>query len=303
MSSLGGIQTRAQDPQVGPFGDPSLPPPGPYFLDRLPPELRNRIYDFALHDEAGLFFRGARSGGAFKPAIFTFAGSTQNYNQLKLVSRQLWHETRGLGLFTNELVFAPSEIHSASASCSAFLRSCTPAKRRRIAQITILEKFCARKWRVALLFDVGGVLQMRRWCARLPGLQVTVRMCWPFRIPASSTIPQEEGEGEEEGEETELNVIDYNYYGIVLALLTETMDAVPPDMAPWQNEILDDVAWAVNAFPQLTSNPLGLGNLRFRTQGKRWNLLEWGDSDLMREWPAQYLGWVARVKMWHEEGF
>jgi hypothetical protein len=102
---------------------------------------------------------------------------------------------------------------------------------------------------------------------------------------------------------TELNLIDYNYYGIILGMLNNKIDSVPYDLYPWNNEIMDDLRWAVNAKPLLKKKPLAIRNLRFAPADSRFNMLEWGDSDLLDEWPNQYWIWFGRAQDWHENGF
>jgi hypothetical protein len=247
------------------------------------------VYEFALQDDDGIFFRRARylqggsSAGArtmIHPAIFTFKDSAHNFNQLKYVCHLTYDETKGQGLKINDLVFAENDISSAASVCSGFLRSCSIYHRYSIKRITIIEPFSFQKWRVASLFDLAGAIDMRAWCTRLPNITVPMRMTW-----------------------TELNLIDYNYYGIILGMLNNKIDSVPYDLYPWNNEIMDDLRWAVNAKPLLKKKPLAIRNLRFAPADSRFNMLEWGDSDLLDEWPNQYWIWFGRAQDWHENGF
>ncbi|KAH8710242.1 hypothetical protein GQ44DRAFT_433863 [Phaeosphaeriaceae sp. PMI808] len=95
-------------------------------LFRLPPELRNQIYECALHDSNGLLYERYNDGagrlytrprrcsarGTFIKCLGQFLScrsirKQKEYNennQLKYVCRRLYNETRGLGVYSNLII-------------------------------------------------------------------------------------------------------------------------------------------------------------------------------------------------------
>ncbi|KAF2115344.1 hypothetical protein BDV96DRAFT_575321 [Lophiotrema nucula] len=83
---------------MGPFTEQSLSP-----LLRLPGELRNRIYEYTTFEPHGLFYGTSAIG---KPTLFSNFERTHECNQLKYACRQLYAETKGLGLGCGMITFA-----------------------------------------------------------------------------------------------------------------------------------------------------------------------------------------------------
>jgi hypothetical protein len=84
-----------EDKQQVPLSDP------PFF--RLPGELRNRVYEYALTTNKTLRFIGANSGE--KPKLLEPDSRHANgeYNQLKYTCRQWYQETAGLEAKFNKI--------------------------------------------------------------------------------------------------------------------------------------------------------------------------------------------------------
>jgi hypothetical protein len=83
---------------------------------RLPGELRNKIYGYALIEPTGLHYRFAKCG---PPRLYTKAlpsgtelglGYLYEANQLKYACRQLYCDTKGYGLVFNDLTFTRTSL-------------------------------------------------------------------------------------------------------------------------------------------------------------------------------------------------
>lgn len=78
-------------------------------LLRLPAEIRNKIYEYALHcDNDALQYRYWKTKGNQRPIFHAQHKSNkdvQDFNQLKFVCRQLYHETGSLEIQCNALAF------------------------------------------------------------------------------------------------------------------------------------------------------------------------------------------------------
>lgn len=123
---------------------------GCYFL-RLPGELRNLVYAYALSEPAGLEFRYDSQGiarlyhfGAAKPSpeisstitdegLEAHGGESEmsDANQLQYISRDIRRETRGIGIRYNRLTF------DNLVNFMAFLETCPSTHTKHIRHITI----------------------------------------------------------------------------------------------------------------------------------------------------------------------
>lgn len=121
----------------------------PSFLS-LPPEIRSRIYEFALTPEDGLRHVHNRAPSGKKSFFYerdrrcTFPQPTLEveFNQLKYVNHQLYSKTAALELKYSQLLIF-NRISSPRLVCGAqvvsFLDSMSPAKRAWLSVISIQE--------------------------------------------------------------------------------------------------------------------------------------------------------------------
>jgi hypothetical protein len=101
---------------------------GPCRLLQLPRELRDLIYEYALTEDGGLVSSG------MKPRHLYAAGKDEQSepNQLKLLSKQLYSETKGLPLLYNNLTFENFD------HLEWFVENyCADALFRRVKEVTI----------------------------------------------------------------------------------------------------------------------------------------------------------------------
>jgi hypothetical protein len=116
--------------------DPSVPPLGPNRLLALPRELRDIIYDFALTEDEGMMLVERHD---LNTSARSFKGCKKNdptweLNQLKSTSKQLYAETKGLGLGLNELsIRSEQQI----ADFGIFIATCSPGQQKRIRRVTL----------------------------------------------------------------------------------------------------------------------------------------------------------------------
>ncbi|ORY15996.1 hypothetical protein BCR34DRAFT_584698 [Clohesyomyces aquaticus] len=123
-------------------------------LLRLPRELRDEIWKFALSEPNGLFYRRVDDDKSFKlyttptPStededLDTDAAANREANQLKYVCRQLYTETAGLGLKLNDLTFSRYEPRGTNVppetnvELGVFVKACSYRNLRGIKVITI----------------------------------------------------------------------------------------------------------------------------------------------------------------------
>ncbi|KAF2117213.1 hypothetical protein BDV96DRAFT_20442 [Lophiotrema nucula] len=123
--------------------DPSIPSPdGTCHFLRLPLELLDDIYRIVLTEENGLYSlptTGRAIAGGFNrqsTKLFTCACGVQEANRLKYVCRQLWLQTRGLGLRYNDVHFNEgSERVSVCEQFFRFVDFCSPANKHHMQAV------------------------------------------------------------------------------------------------------------------------------------------------------------------------
>jgi len=129
---------RLTPSQPVPRGD-SAPPSAPNRLLALPRELRDIIYEYALTEDNGLLLFERRTlGEPYSPQrIFEGRRPTDpdvESNRLKYVCRQLYHETKGLGLKLNDLAMHSRRQVEAFV---AFLDTCSDSQQQCIRKVTL----------------------------------------------------------------------------------------------------------------------------------------------------------------------
>jgi hypothetical protein len=116
--------------------DPSVPPPGLSRLLALPRELRDIIYDFAITEDEGMMLVERHDPNM---SARSFKGCTKNdptweANQLKYASKQLYAETKGLGLGLNDLSI---QSEQQIADFAVFIATCSTGQQKRIRRVTL----------------------------------------------------------------------------------------------------------------------------------------------------------------------
>jgi hypothetical protein len=116
-------------------------------LFRLPQELLDHIYQYALYNEDGLYYQTCRNGlsklckDPSTPSRSTIVrwfyrctlhrkskGYTRENNQLKYVCKRLYHETKELDMLHNLVIFQDAANKDALEQCTFLLHRC-PALR------------------------------------------------------------------------------------------------------------------------------------------------------------------------------
>ncbi|KAF1978826.1 hypothetical protein BU23DRAFT_563717 [Bimuria novae-zelandiae CBS 107.79] len=129
--------------------DPNIPSPDDtcHFW-RIPQGLRDMIYEYALTDSDGLFYRFTRADADAN--IFRMVASREaaadptamESNQLKYVCRQLHNETAGLEIGFNDLTFYRTNDTDPVLwdSLGGFLGSCSPSVPTRIRNVALEQR-------------------------------------------------------------------------------------------------------------------------------------------------------------------
>ncbi len=94
-------------------------------LLRLPGEIRNRIYEYALTSPKKLYFSATDEALKLRPAMSLWSGVSPEFNQLKYTCYQLYKETAGVEVQFNTVVF---KSRSPGKTFSNFLGICAPKK-------------------------------------------------------------------------------------------------------------------------------------------------------------------------------
>ncbi|KAF2244822.1 hypothetical protein BU26DRAFT_553930 [Trematosphaeria pertusa] len=121
------------------------PTTGECHLMRLPGEIRNIIYEYALTEPDGLTYRNSEFCAArlvaHEPGDAGLnSGTRLDYveaNQLQYVSREMRRETRGLGIVYNDLTFVGTSNNLATSQFALFLRVCASRHLDYIRTITL----------------------------------------------------------------------------------------------------------------------------------------------------------------------
>ncbi|KAH7091159.1 hypothetical protein FB567DRAFT_545916 [Paraphoma chrysanthemicola] len=117
--------------------DPSIPPAdGHCFLFKLPLELRDIIYKYALAANHGLIAQmDAPSEIWFYEATSTLAQPICEFNQLQYTNKQLRAETKGLMLELNDLTFPTTTAQRGTDVAITFLEQCCDTIKARLGNI------------------------------------------------------------------------------------------------------------------------------------------------------------------------
>jgi len=157
MHSPQDLQTEMADLEISqrlPYPDPSSPPAdGACLFLQMPGELRNKIYDYVLHEPGGLHCRYWRNDAKHCFKMFaSFEASVSDggveVNQLKYASRQLYRETAGLGLGANDLITFTDSSYAgkhAMLQFTEFLISISQVQKDRLLHVELTETPTQRK--------------------------------------------------------------------------------------------------------------------------------------------------------------
>ncbi|KAF2478366.1 uncharacterized protein BDR25DRAFT_365582 [Lindgomyces ingoldianus] len=131
--SLGALQIGTSPPAPS-----EMPETNPFPLLRLPPELRNLIYQFALSEPGSLRYHHDKHL-VTRAKLYASQNAADEFNQLKFVSRQMYMETAGLELRYNDLHFPFDQersLHGVHMFLS-FRDICSPIHQSWIRSVTI----------------------------------------------------------------------------------------------------------------------------------------------------------------------
>ena len=137
---------------------------GHFRLLDLPRELRDMIYEYALTEKAGLVVLKS------SPSRLRAADNPRgpDPNSLKFVCRQLYAETKGLGLRYNKLTFPGSFSYELFDKFTK--KHCSPANFGRVGSVAILQTSSAR-----LHMELQAADTISK---KYPVLSVEVRLNW-----------------------------------------------------------------------------------------------------------------------------
>jgi len=164
-------------------------------LLRLPGELRNRIYEYALQtdDDDGLKFdsgvrsyEGVSSDDGFDghniPRFIPYAVSrSDHFNQLKLTCRQLYKETAGLELQVNRVHFMThwSDKFGPGQLFLTFIRNCAATKRGCFRDIYLWTSTHTQVPKLGQSFEPKDVMcELAEYCRQHP--QVNINYAVPY---------------------------------------------------------------------------------------------------------------------------
>jgi len=148
-------------------------------LLRLPRELRDIIYEYALTEEGGLVADVCSNDHS--PTWFRAAKSTdksQESNQLRRTCRQLFIETTTLGILYNNITFIDTYHVNRVLAYQHFTRFVEESSRRqleKIGRITIVDSDI-ESWRTSqLLRKCCLKYPVQRFCMNFPRVVVVIR--------------------------------------------------------------------------------------------------------------------------------
>lgn len=115
-------------------------------LLRLPAELRNLIYAYALTADKGLNFHPSWGDGLRPPRFFPRSTSpatrSDEFNQLKYTCRQLHQETAGLEVQTSQTYFNnTTDVRGPAETFVKFRETCTVKKAGWFRDVTLLDDY------------------------------------------------------------------------------------------------------------------------------------------------------------------
>jgi hypothetical protein len=122
--------------------DASIPPKdGHCAFFKLPAEIRNLVYQFALTEEHEIGYGDIRNLECnfdlkVQPLIILTVDREMPFNQLKYVSRQLYAETAGFGLKRNTLSFRGSGCYS-MIRFKHFVNNCSTYQQGQIRKVVV----------------------------------------------------------------------------------------------------------------------------------------------------------------------
>ncbi|KAF2115336.1 hypothetical protein BDV96DRAFT_646345 [Lophiotrema nucula] len=139
-------------------------------LLRLPGELRNRIYQFALFSPDGIQVAKYSPRDHDKRALLDGKTGVE-FNQLKYVCRQLYDETVGLEVKYTEVIFRFAEPDE---QFCRFMKNCAPTKKGWFTQISLVELFPSFS-ETGCCFNADAIASVVKFCRDHP--HTKVRYC------------------------------------------------------------------------------------------------------------------------------
>jgi hypothetical protein len=165
QSSGNDNENAREDKQQVPLSDP------PFF--RLPGELRNRVYEYALTTDKTLRFIGENSGE--KPKLLEPDSRHTNgeYNQLKYTCRKLYQETAGLEAKFNKIEIVSRRFPKAEPArlFRIFLTTSAPEKAAWFTNVTMKSSHCGHD-KNKLLEPASDLLPIADFCRRNPHVNI-----------------------------------------------------------------------------------------------------------------------------------
>ncbi|KAI4931143.1 hypothetical protein J4E85_003732 [Alternaria conjuncta] len=234
---------------------------GHFRLLDLPRELRDMIYEYALTEKAGLVVLKST------PSRLRAADNPRgpDPNSLKFVCRQLYAETKGLGLRYNKLTFPSSFSYELFDKFTK--KHCSPANFGRVGSVAILQTSSAR-----LHMELQAADTISK---RYPALSVEVRLDW---LSGQHSLQAWHWEG---------SVAQCAIRGTFPVLASAELKDSAGRLAQYRS-IPRDGFWADSTAVQVFPKSFDEEELR-RTDP--YSDIE--DVD----------GWVAQCKQWFQEGF
>ncbi|KAF2267464.1 hypothetical protein CC78DRAFT_566212 [Lojkania enalia] len=156
-------------------------------LFRLPAELLSIIYEYVLTEEKGLFsLCKIPLDNSTWPEQYTQLSSSPHWliesNMLKYVCRQLYHDTRGLGIRFNKVEFSNRWTYPAYMQFLDFFKMCSPANQQRLCVVITDKDNCiasprpATQYRGMITEDMlNSIHGMIEFCQEHPKVQVLYR--------------------------------------------------------------------------------------------------------------------------------
>lgn len=151
----------------------------PKTLVSLPPEIRNRIYEFALNSDGALCYFAAEASSNRKSFFYTHpqpdSHSPTEFNQVKFVNRQLYSETAGLELkHCAYVVFRRTYMDELPPGAQAveFLLSISANKRHWVSKMKILASIVPKNYQTMLVDTPVTLSSLDHICLKRRHLQI-----------------------------------------------------------------------------------------------------------------------------------